>query len=215
MNCFSQTPNPDLFQTWYLYDYYSSDDNVHHPVSTITPAVSPYVTFSGTSDFSGMGACNAFYGTFSSPADNLILFNTFAGTLLLCNATQHITLEGAFFSLFQSGGEYYISGTGTAMSLVIFTPIFNTYVFGNAPLATERFTLNQTVVYPNPADSEIFIDAKNNVIDQVDIVNSLGQTVKTVSTNFDSIPISDLASGVYILKLFSDGKTAYRKIIKK
>ncbi|HNP33712.1 MAG TPA: T9SS type A sorting domain-containing protein [Flavobacterium sp.] len=211
----SQTPNPNLFQTWYLYDYYSTDDNIHHPVSAINPAISPSVTFSATSNFNGMGACNAFYGNFSAPADDVLVFDNFAGTLLLCSNTEHITLEGVYFSLFQSGGQYSISGQGDAMTLVFSTPIFTNYVFGNSQLHAPNFALKQAIIYPNPADSKLFIDSQNNAINKIEILNSLGQSIKTVDSDFTTIDISDLAAGVYVIKLFSDGETACRKIIKK
>ncbi|WP_162127676.1 META domain-containing protein [Flavobacterium phycosphaerae] len=195
MNCFSQTPNPDLFQTWYLYDYYSTDDNIHHPVSAITPTISPDITFTETLNFNGIGACNSFNGTFSSPFDDVLLFENFSGTLLICSPSEHMSLEGSFFSLLQSGGQYFISGEGNNMSLLISTPIFNNYVFGNSQLNSPNFDLKQTVIYPNPTDSKLFVNFQNNVINKIEILNSLGQNIKTINAGFDVINISDFASG--------------------
>ena len=214
LNCFFQTPNPDLFQTWYLYDYYSTDDNIHHPVSAIIPLISPRVTFSQTSNFNGIGACNGFGGTFSSPFNDVIVFDSFAGTLVLCGSSEHISFEGAFFSLFQSGGQYFISGQGNNMSLVISTPIFNNYVFGNSQLNTNSFNLYQIEVYPNPAESKLFIDSRNNLVDKIEIFNSLGETVKIINDGFEVINISDFASGIYLMKVYSEDKTVSKKFIK-
>ena len=214
INCFSQTPNPDLFQTWYLYDYYSTDDNIHHPISDITPSISPYVTFTETLSFNGEGACNSFSGTFTSPFDNVILFNNFSSTLLMCSSPSHTSFEGAFFNFMQSGGQYYMAGAGNNMNLIISNPIFINYVFRNYQLNTQNFNLNQTVVYPNPADSKLFVDSQNNLVDKIEIFNSLGQTVKTINDGFDVINISDFASGIYLMKLYSEDKTINRKFIK-
>lgn len=214
INCFSQTPNPNLFQTWYLYDYYSTDDNIHHPISAIIPPISPNVTFSQTSNYNGIGACNGFGGTFSSPFNDVLVFDTFAGTLILCGSSEHISFEGAFFSLFQSGGQYFISGQGNNMSLVISTPIFTNYVFGNSQLSSPNFNLKQTIIYPNPAKSKLFVDSKNNLIDKIEIFNSLGQTIKTLNSDFDIINISDFASGIYLMKLYSEERTVDKKFIK-
>lgn len=215
MNCFSQTPNPNLFQTWYLYDYYSTDDNIHHPISAITPSVSPYVTFTETSSFNGVGACNSFNGTFSSPFPDALTFSNFSGTLLECGYAQHNSLEGAFFSLMQSGGQYFISGEGTNMGLLISTPIFTDYVFGNSQLRSPKFDLKQISVYPNPVNSEVFINSQNNVINKIEIFNSIGQTVKTINSGFDMVSVSDFAPGVYLIKLYSEDGTISKKIIKK
>ena len=214
INCSSQTPNPDLFQTWYLYDYYSTDDNIHHPISAIIPVISPNVTFSQTSNYNGIGACNGFGGTFSSPFNGVVVFDNFAGTLVLCGSSEHISFEGAFFSLFQSGGQYYISGTGNNMSLVISTPIFNNYIFGNSQLNSSNFELKQTKIYPNPANSKLFLDSENILIDKIEIFNSLGETVKTINAGFKAINISDFASGIYLMKLYSEDKTVSKKFIK-
>ena len=214
INGSSQTPNPDLFQTWYLYDYYSTDDNIHHPISAIIPVISPNVTFSQTSNYNGIGACNGFGGTFSSPFNDVVVFDNFAGTLVLCGSSEHISFEGAFFSLFQSGGQYYISGTGNNMSLVISTPIFNNYVFGNSQLNSSNFDLKQTKIYPNPANSKLFVDSENILIDKIEIFNSLGETVKTINAGFEVINISDFASGIYLMKLYSEDKTVSKKFIK-
>lgn len=217
INCFSQNPNANLFQTWYLYDYYSSDDNIHHPISAINPPISPYVTFTNTESlsFDGKGACNFFNGTFSFPFDDILLFSNFSGTLIFCNSSDHISLENAFFSLMQSGGQYSISGEGDNMSLVISLPIFVNYVFGNSQLHSPSFDLKQTVVYPNPVDSKLFINSQKNIINKIEIFNSVGQTVKTINTGFDVINMSDCTSGIYLIKLYSEDKTVIKKIIKK
>jgi Secretion system C-terminal sorting domain/META domain len=214
INCFSQSPNPDLFQTWYLYDYYSTDDNIHHPISAITPSISPYVTFTEALSFNGEGACNSFSGTFSSSFANDLLFNNFSSTLLICSPSSHTSFEQSFFLCMMSGGQYYLSGAGNNMNLRISIPIFVNYEFRNYPLSTENFSLNQTVVYPNPADTKLFVDSRNNLLDKIEILNSLGQTVKTINTGFDVINIADFASGIYLMKLYSEGKTVTKKIIK-
>lgn len=216
LNCLAQTPNPDLFQTWYLYDYYSTDDNIHHPVSTVIPAVSPYITFDQNLTHSGVGACNGFTGAMSFPADDFIIFDNFGATLTLCGYQSHTNLEGAFFSLlYNTGGQYIITGSGNTMGLKISTPIFMEYVFGKVPLGTSKFDLNQITIYPNPVDSKFAIASQNNGIDKIEIVNSLGQMIKTVDAGFEAVDVSDFASGVYLVKLYSEGKIVTKKIVKK
>lgn len=217
LHCLSQTPNPELFRTWYLYDYYSTDDNIHHPVSAVTPAISPNITFTETLGFSGIGACNYFYGNFSAPSNDTIVFNDFSATLLQCNASSHISFEGAYFGLMYPGsaGQYFIFGQGNQMSLLISTPIFNNYVFGALPLDIANFDLNQTMLYPNPVDSQLFVNSYSNTITKIELLNSLGQIVKTVTDDFDQINLSEMASGIYFLKLYSGETSVSKKIIKR
>ena len=215
ITCFCQTPNTDLYQTWYLYYTYSSDDNILYPISAITPPISPYVTFTETSDFHGEGACNSFSGTFSFELGDVLSFNNFASTELVCSSSEQNLFEQGFFYFMHYGGQYSISGQGNDMILGISTPIFQNYVFGNSPLHLPKFDLKQTVVYPNPVDSKLFVHSQNNLINKIEIINSLGQTVKTITTDFDVIDISDFISGIYFMKLYSGDKSVSKKIIKK
>ncbi|UPT70463.1 MAG: T9SS type A sorting domain-containing protein [Flavobacterium sp. JAD_PAG50586_2] len=215
IHCFCQAPNPELFRTWYLYEYYSTDDNIHYPVSAVTPAVSPHVTFTEALDFNGQGACNFFTGSYTSPYNDLVLFENFSATLLLCSSQSQMDMEGAFFSMLQSGGQYTITGQGGNMRLHIETPIFTNFVFGNTALGSPDFDLNRTVIYPNPVTSQLSVDSGNNAIDKVEIINSLGQTVKTASSGFNAIIVSDLASGIYLVKIQAEGKTVLKKVVKE
>ena len=217
LHCISQTPNPALFRTWYLYDYYSTDDNIHHPVSAITPLIAPNITFTETLGYSGLGACNTFSGNFTAPFTDAIVFNDFSGTLTLCSSTSQTSFEGAYFSLLYpgSGGQYFISGQGNQMSLLISTPIFMNYVFGAVPLDLANFDLNETMLYPNPANSQLFIDAPNQEITKIELLNSIGQIIKRVNSNFAEVNLSEVASGIYFIKLYSGDTSVCKKIIKK
>lgn len=215
MNCLSQTINADLFQTWYLYDIWSSDTDEHFPVSAVTPSISPNITFKETTlDFYGEGACNSFTGTFSFPFDNNLLFNNFASTLLLCDSPSQISYEGSFFDMLHYERQYFISGEGDNMTLVISTAIFANYVFRNYQLNSPSFDLKQTVIYPNPVNSILFIESQNSPIDKIEIFNSLGQSVQSLYIGCEVINVSDLAAGIYFIKLHSNGKTVCKKIIK-
>ena len=217
INCFAQGINPDLYQTWYLYEIVNTDDQSHYPVSSITPSISPSLTFTETLDFYGEGSCNSFNGTFSSPFDGGLQFNNFSSTLFLCDSSEQTAYEGAFFSLMQFNIEkqYFISGMEDNMRLVIQTPIFSNYIFGNAQLSTPNFEIEETLIYPNPTDSKIFVNSHINSIDKIEVFNSLGQNVKTINGEFEVIDVSDFDSGIYLVKLYSKDKSVSKKIIKK
>ena len=87
-------------------------------------------------------------------------------------------------------------------------------------LATEDASLNSSVsIYPNPAKSEIFIkasQAKGKV--QVKIFDLSGKLVKEATVdakNAESINISNLVNGVYIVKGQGIGTDFSKKIIVK
>jgi len=68
---------------------------------------------------------------------------------------------------------------------------------------------------PNPAKIILNIDSKNNVqISSISIYNTLGQLVQTISNPSNTIDISNLKTGSYIVKVVSDQGTANSKFIK-
>lgn len=87
-----------------------------------------------------------------------------------------------------------------------------------APTASlEDQALDQAIkFYPNPASHFISIDSKIS-LERVEIYSVLGKLVKSVKSDFNSISISELASGnLYVVKAFSEeGGIAVRKLIKQ
>lgn len=81
-------------------------------------------------------------------------------------------------------------------------------------LGTKEFNLNSISVYPNPVNDIATIDAPGLNIKSVNVVNTLGQTVYTGTT--DKINMSQLQSGIYIVRVeFDNNQIAVKKIIKK
>lgn len=70
--------------------------------------------------------------------------------------------------------------------------------------------------YPNPAKDFINISADKN-IDKVEIYNVLGQKVenRVLNSNNNSVNVSNLAKGTYVLKAFMDGSEGSYKFIKE
>ncbi|AWK03841.1 pectate lyase [Flavobacterium crocinum] len=69
------------------------------------------------------------------------------------------------------------------------------------------------VVYPNPIVNQMYITSDN--VQKVEVYNILGSLVKTVEKNTESIDMSHLTSGHYIVKIKTDQGTITKKIIKK
>ncbi|GAA4058137.1 S8/S53 family peptidase [Flavobacterium chungnamense] len=78
---------------------------------------------------------------------------------------------------------------------------------------------NNFIVYPNPTSSKVYFDNSNFNFKEVTIYNYLGQEVAKTSfnnnVNNQEIDMSNLATGVYVLK-FSDGATSKSvKVVKQ
>lgn len=81
-------------------------------------------------------------------------------------------------------------------------------------LGTKEFDLNKVDVYPNPVTDVALIQAPDMQIKNVTVINTVGQTVFTGTT--DKINMSQLQSGIYIVRVeFDNNQVAVKKIIKK
>ncbi|MGA9639467.1 T9SS type A sorting domain-containing protein [Flavobacterium sp.] len=79
-------------------------------------------------------------------------------------------------------------------------------------LAVKQNTLEGVSIYPNPTTDVLNITAPEGSL--VEIYNTLGAIVKTAKeTNL--VSVSDLASGLYLVKISKDGQLYQDKIIKK
>ena len=81
--------------------------------------------------------------------------------------------------------------------------------------ALDDLTNNIIEIYPNPTKESVNISGINNLT-KISIYNLSGQKIKDFQLLNNSIDISDVSKGIYILYLVThDGKSLYRKIIKE
>lgn len=84
-------------------------------------------------------------------------------------------------------------------------------------LSNLSFNENNVVTYPNPCDSEFFIEGKS--FNGYELANSTGQIVKNsiLDENLETqkISVSDLSEGIYYLKLSGLNGVSNKKIIIK
>jgi hypothetical protein len=73
---------------------------------------------------------------------------------------------------------------------------------------------NDIIIYPNPASKQLNINVSQNEIDEVSIYNLLGQTVITVKNN-NSIDISGLPNGIYIVRVTQGQNKNTQKFVKE
>ncbi|HEY1194905.1 T9SS type A sorting domain-containing protein [Flavobacterium sp.] len=73
--------------------------------------------------------------------------------------------------------------------------------------------VQRLLLYPNPVANQMHISSDN--VQKVEIYNMLGTLVKTVEKNTESIDMSHLSSGQYIVKIQTNDGSVTRKIMKK
>ncbi len=106
----------------------------------------------------------------------------------------------------------------------VFILPFNIYAQMGTAIARD-FTTNTVSVstadgvnfnlYPNPATSVLHVDGEN--VERVELYNALGQRVMLSMENgvAAQIDVKDLAKGTYIIKVYSNGKTATQRVVVK
>ena len=215
LNCFSQNPSPELFQTWYLSSVQSSDVTPLYNVYTIDPPIVPTLVISNTLDFSGTGACNIFNGVFISTSYGQLQTTAFTPTTLVCSPQIHTSFEESYFVFLQYLAQYQIIQQGSELLLIMNNQIFGQAIFQNFPLKTTEFDSEKISIYPNPTKARININANQILISKIQIINSFGQNVMTMFDNFEVLDISNLSSGIYILKIDTELGMINKKIIKE
>lgn len=73
---------------------------------------------------------------------------------------------------------------------------------------------NTFSVYPNPSSSVLYLNSTTKIED-IEIIDLVGNTVYTSSVNPGSINISNLSSGVYMIAVKSNGIRMTKRFVKK
>jgi hypothetical protein len=201
---------------------YMNDENI---TTTITPAVAgEYVTVTFTyvdiEASTGVGiqdGCFDFLTVYDGPDDTFpVLAQTLCGEesgdgnvpsvpeSLLSVGTSFTSSDasGALTFVFSSDGS--VQETGWLANITC------------ATLSIDEFDLAQFTYYPNPTSGLLYINAKQN-IDNIKVLNMLGQVVKDLSPNTmeTTLDFTNLSQGTYFLRSSINGNIATHKIIKR
>ncbi len=88
-------------------------------------------------------------------------------------------------------------------------------LIGDTNLSTDDFTLSQISVYPNPTSDFINLNVPSNIeVNKASLFDALGREADITSNN-DVINASDLANGIYILKIETTVGDLSKKVIIK
>ncbi|MDM1552945.1 MULTISPECIES: T9SS type A sorting domain-containing protein [Chryseobacterium] len=110
-----------------------------------------------------------------------------------------------------------------------FSNTANIYFDYNAPIVTNTYTTsiqgtlstsevkndkNTISIYPNPVKDILYITSINKVA-KVEIYDTAGRIITSMGVKEDSINVSDLPKGNYMIKLFLKDKVSVQKFIKE
>lgn len=87
-------------------------------------------------------------------------------------------------------------------------------VYQNNPLSTTDVFADQFSVYPNPSDDSGVINIRTTeTIDKVELYNTLGQLMMNTTKNTDQIQVNKMASGMYLLKIYSGNRSTVKRVL--
>lgn len=107
---------------------------------------------------------------------------------------------------------------GTKLPLFGNSSTTNCWIFklNSGQLSTSTFDSSDLKIYPNPVKEALTFGTDANVgITSVSIYNLIGQLVQVVANPNESIDVSSLKTGNYIIKIVTDRGTANSKFIKE
>lgn len=88
---------------------------------------------------------------------------------------------------------------------------------GSFLLNTDSFTGNEILIYPNPSSDYISITNPESIhISLIKIIDPVGKIIKTISSNFSKVDVSNLSNGIYMLNIETkEGENFIKNFIKK
>lgn len=153
------------------------------------------------------------FTTTASATLTLVFDSTFNGDVKVNNTSY--TASNGIVTVSISSGSNSITKDNTANLYYISTVYSNKQVNTKAAVKTNNIDV---ALYPNPSQNVLNVNLeKSNKEESLAIINMLGVEVLKVNniTNNNTIDISNLASGTYIIKLISEINNMSRVFIKE
>jgi len=209
-------PNYNLFATGDPFFVENGQPQKTSEVSTFkeyTSTVAENVTFSGfvqSKTLSDNYTATAFIKGLDPNADYATVVSI--STELVAGQNFSITAENMPAGLVVQTGFSVVGLLGNPAQ-----EVENGNVVVTAPnLTAVSFEATNIKMYPNPATDILTLNAQEN-IEKIQIFNALGQNVwnQTTYNTEINIPVSNLSSGLYIIKATINGQESATKFFKK
>lgn len=111
-----------------------------------------------------------------------------------------------------STNNVYETDITEGSNTLFFTNLFN--FFSDSTLSVDTIENLSFNIYPNPVSSILTIDSKLPIT-KIEVFSILGQRVKQVNSDFNSVSTENLSRGVYLVHIYSEMGNTIRKLIKE
>lgn len=157
--------------------------------------------------------------TFDTTTANFPLSTDFAASFNLTIGTDVLTFRTAFSEANYMGTAKPTSAT----NIIALVGRFNTAAQVtsrstsdlNVPLSSSSFdNINGLTMYPNPlSGNTLYLTSTANAAMSVQIFDLLGKEVLKATVVNNAVNVAKLTTGVYVVKITEEGKTATRKLV--
>ncbi|RFN58925.1 T9SS type A sorting domain-containing protein [Marixanthomonas ophiurae] len=228
LNSYSQNPDPDLIQKWYLHLITIEGEDHSPAVYGFYPDI----------EFADLGETHGFYlpdplnvsctiedVVFSQDppyfqlSENRVCFpkqTCLDGPEEPCSQIYGMHAD-FYYNTLQTLLNYNLvtNGDGT-QALEITNENGNVSLYGDEPLLQRsQFSENTFKIYPNPVSNQLFISSKNNTIEKLNVYSINGQLMLSVRKNTNQLDVSTLSNGLYFIEIASGNGSSVQKFIKK
>ena len=152
------------------------------------------------------------FTTTSASTLTLVFDSNFTGTILVNNVSY--TASAGIVTVSLAAGLNTIT-KGSVANLYYMSTVYNSTarMSGNNDVQ-ETVEAAKLTLYPNPVSSELNISS-DKAIQKVEVYNLSGALVNTQNGNSNTLDMSNLANGSYLLKVFTENSVTTKIIIKK
>jgi hypothetical protein len=133
-------------------------------------------------------------------------------TWSVINGTGSATISPSGLLTAMTNGDVMVTATANDASGITGTAVIT---ISNQDLdVSEQTSIHSVSIYPNPTKSQLTIDTDLKV-ETIFITDIMGKTVKTVVSPNNTIDVSQLTEGIYILQIELDTVLISKKFIKE
>ncbi|WP_431243692.1 T9SS type A sorting domain-containing protein [Flavobacterium sp. P21] len=155
------------------------------------------------------------YTTASASTLTLVFDSNFTGTIKVDNVSY--TASAGIVTASIAAGSHTIT-KGSVANLFYISTVYNSgstlRMSKTAEVIAEPET-SKVVLYPNPVTDILYFSKSTQTIEQVQVYNMSGTLVSSAGKNAESIDLSQLISGTYLVKVYTNDGSFNQTILKK
>lgn len=153
------------------------------------------------------------YTTTSASTLTLVFDSNFTGTVKV-NNTSYTAAAGIVTATIPAGTNTITKGSVANLFYISTEYTGSTLRKANFE-ETKTIEIAKPVLYPNPVTDSLSITSASQNIEKAAIYNISGMLVKTVDKNLETIDVSNLTAGTYLVKIYTSEGSFNQTILKK